>query len=105
MATHADSRPPAEPDRVALLPTSIRPGMRVGGPSGRPFGSVASVETDPLTGRLQGVVVRYGLLRKRHARVPVTSITQVADGRVALEYRSSDLERLPTCHAPARSGR
>lgn len=83
-ATGIDSGPAAD----------VHAGMEVVDAEGSKLGKVSEVSTDPTTHRLSHLMVEHGLLRKKHKRVPVDTVTRIDGDSLVLGMTKTEFEFL-----------
>lgn len=89
---------PFPPSPADPRPNLLRPALREGTPildvSGKQVGHVAEVSFHPEDGRLDGLVLRRGLLGHEQVSVPVDWIEGVDEDGVVLHVQAAEVERL-----------
>jgi hypothetical protein len=74
----------------------LRPKMRVIGDAGRTLGRVDTLEYDAVSGFLNSLVVKHGLLGRTHTFVGAECVTQINESSVLLQISLNDFLALPT---------
>jgi uncharacterized protein YrrD len=69
----------------------LHEGMDVESSDGEKVGSIASVDTDPSTETVTGIVIRQGLLFKHDIRIPINDVADVSEERVTLKRNKDEL--------------
>ncbi len=83
-ATVADSGPSFD----------IQPDMDVIDAEGHKLGKVSDIVIDPSTQQLSHMIIEHGLLRKKHKRVPVDTVTRVEGDTVVLGITKTEFDFL-----------
>lgn len=73
---------------------NIQAGMQVVDLEGDKLGKVTEVSSDPTTHRLSHVMIEHGLLRKKHKRVPVDTVTRFDGDSVVLGITKMEFDFL-----------
>jgi sporulation protein YlmC with PRC-barrel domain len=74
---------------------ALRPKMRVFGEAGRMLGRVSTLERNALSGAINSMVVRHGILGRKYTSVPIAQVKQVKVDSVLLHISLLDFQRLP----------
>jgi CBS-domain-containing membrane protein len=73
---------------------NIQADMDVVDAEGHKLGKVTEVSSDPTTHRMSHVIIEHGLLRKKHKRVPVDTVTRFDDDNVVLGITKMEFDFL-----------